>query len=262
MLYTTNPNQIVDSESIRISKIKNMIIVISVENTLPMFITLDNRLDEYTFKEKSVTIPLNDDLKLVDDEYQQANGKERWIYTGCATSPLTNNIVMFYYDRKYKDVLILPNLEYLKLGLPTMRHDISASRLGSGAILPTRYINQDVPNAFMHKYELAETKTNLSFKCKLTSLPGMATVSNNNHDDGFEELLQDGIGKFNNSINVRHNTRRLASLIELGAAGSLFNNPGSIPVYMLYQHSSMEFGLQYISNISTGNSKLYVRLKF
>lgn len=242
---------LVDSFNLRIANIGNIQLLIRVENTLPLFMCVEERVNEYKFRDKTIKVTQGTTNKLVDSGFTG----DRFILISGIQSPVTNNVAYMYYDKKYKDILIIPNVEFLQLGLSGMSYEVRASRLGSGCDLPSKWWHQDVPNAEQHSYQLPEVKSGLSLKTLLVSFPGTATTTNNNRNDGFEEMI-------NNVYNIRHNMRRITTLIEIGVASNLFNNPTSLPLYMLYQHSLMEYGLHYVSNINPGQNKLYFRLKF
>lgn len=244
-----------DSFKLRVAKLKDITLNISVENTIPILITKDNKITDYIFKTSTETTKGSTDNTIADAEYKTETTKDRFIFFTALKSPLTNNVVYVYYDRKYQDIIMLPPIDYYNLGLPTMTYNIRASRLGGGEELPNYFWHQDVPISDNSRYFLPETKANVASKTHLISLPGMATVSNNNHDDGYEEMIND-------SINLRHNTRRLGILVEIGLPRDVFVTPSSIPLYLLHQYSAMEYGIQYISNINQSANKLYFRLRF
>ena len=250
-----NLNVIKDSFETRITHLGNRRLVISVENTLPIFITLESYLQNVTIKEATVNLSKSADNTLTDNDFLAEAGTERFTFMGGIKSPLTHNIVYMYYDGKYKDILLMPNLEFFKLTLDKNTYEVRVSRLGSGNDLPNKSFNQDLPTERTTSYELPEPKGILQPKCKLISLPGTSVNTDSQRDESFEELIND-------VYNLQHNARRLQCLVELGDANTVFKNAGNIPLFLLYQHSIQSAGIKYMSNMSPGNNKLYFRLKF
>lgn len=232
----------------RVCNLDKGVLVIHVENTLPIFITVENRLKEMTIREQTISLT---GPNLTDDTLEN-----RFTYISSVQSPITKNVAMLYYDKRYKDILILPNLEYLTHGVSSGTYCIRASRLGSGSRSNSRSWFHDVTNAYTSRCALPETKSNIQIKTLLTNFTGTAFATPGNKDEGYVEILSDNKGQ------IKHNMKRLQSIVNLGTAASLFKEVGPVPVYLLYQHTMMEFGIEYIANKLTDSNNLYVRLKF
>lgn len=242
-----------DSFNLRVCNLDTHTIIIHVENTIPLMITDDTKIQDYVLKSVSVkTQPQATAVKLKDESF----GSDRFVFITSIVSPLTENNAYLYYDKKYKDILITPPLSFFNLGLANMTYEIRGTRLGSGEDLSGFSWNLNVPTSDNSRFFLPETKANVGgIKVHLMGLPGIGTNSNNTRDDSYEEMID-------NNVNLKHNIRRLGTLVELGTPANVFNNPDKFPLYLLYQSSLMEYGIKYLSNISRPNNKLYFRLKF
>lgn len=243
-------NENEDRFECRVVKLKGIKLIIRVENAIPIVITKDNYINELTVKEATSNVTLNDEHQLTDDDFQN-----RFIMTGSVKSTITHNVVIFYYDKKYKDILILPNVEFLHLGLVSDVYEVRASRLGSGGGMPNQLLGNSASMDKIETYELPETKSGIKFKSRLVTIPGSSVSSNINKDNGFEEAVS-------NTVTIYHRSRRVSELVELGTAKELFTKVDRLPLYLMYQYSLQEYGIKYISNVDPGNNKLYIRLIF
>lgn len=246
-----------DSFSTRVCKLGTQTLVLQVENTIPMMITDDTKIQDYILKtEASAGTVQDNQVTLSDEEYQQSSKQQRFIFISNIKSPLTSNNAYLYYDAKYQDILITPPVNFYNMGLANMTYTIRVSRLGSGEDLSGYSWHLNVPVSDNSRYFLPTTKAKIkSVKTHLMGLPGIGTNSNNTRDDSYEDMI-------NGSVNIKHNIRRLGTLVELGTPADIFVTPSNIPLYLLYQSSMMEYGIKYISNISRPSNKIYFRLKF
>lgn len=244
----------IDSFNNRIANISNggankaKMLVIELGSTLPIFVTIDSVIDKYVVREAAAVTP---DVKLTTLE--DADYPDRFIFIGAVPSQLNQTLVYMYYDKKYKDIIIIPSIEQLSLAPDNFRFMIRGYRLGSGKEFPdsklVNIINIDESN----KYDLPEAKANANMKSKLITMPGY-DPSNMINTNKFEEQVGD--------FNLQHGDRKLFTTICLGTATDLFTTVDRLPLYLLYQASFTEFGITYLHNINPSNMKLYVSFRF
>lgn len=233
----------------RIAYNNNQQLTINIEATLPMLITIDKFITNATLKTNTA---LSDTFTLTDPSIT-----DRYIFMNAIQSPLTNNVVYFFYDKEYQDIIITPNLEFTKLGLSTAGFTYSAFRLGSGEKLGNYNINSVITNSKVDaRKKLPLVKSKVPLKAHLITLTGVGRESLYGYEDGnFEEMVND-------SINILHKFRKSAVIVELGTANDIFTILEDIPLYLLFQQSIKQYGIDYIGNINPNTNKIYVLLPF
>lgn len=234
---------------------KKLNIVLTVEAIAPICITLDDRIDELAFKSATSNVPESNATKLEDTEYKTQEKIDRYIYMGSLKSPMSLNVLFMYYDKKYKDILFVPDLRFLELSTPNKTFgDIRCYRIGSGAELSKPTPNSTITLDESRAYSLPEPKTGLSPETKLVGMPGYG-IYHDRYGGGFEELVD-------NKINLLHDNRKLGTVVKLGRANEIFNNPNSLPIYLLYQYGVLDYGLKYLNVMNTENKVLYLLMRF
>lgn len=225
-------------------------ITVQIEATLPIMITLDNYIASNIIKTN--TALKNVTCNLVDNAMPG-----RFKFLGAVQSPVTKNIIYFFYDKQEQDIFITPNLEFTKLSNETAGFTFTAYRLGSGERLGNFNLNSVIaPSQTEARYRLPETKDSLNIKSHLITLTGVKKESLfGQNDTNYEELITD-------KINIYHAHSTTSVLIELGTITDLLNKVDKIPVYLLYQQSIKQHGIDYIGPKDTGSNKLYVLLPF
>lgn len=243
-----------DSFSRRVFNLNNKTLIVNVQGTLPIMVTNQTFLNnsDLTFKSITSSISLTDDLTLTNTD-----GTDRTIYIGSAQSPLTYNIILFYYDLNHSDILILPNLEGYALAPDGKCFQVSAMRLGGGAEFKLQTLNQLVDTTTATSYKLPETNSNVSITTYLTTIPGIPGAENDKGgmSNRFEEMID-------SSHNIYHTIRNTGLIIDLGTANTLFASSGNIPLYLLHQVSIINYGIDYLGLKNPSNNNLYITLKF
>lgn len=230
----------------RIFFVNDIRVSFKVANTLPLVITKKDALfKEHTIREA----PGEANTVKIQDATQQ----DRFIPIGGTRSALTQNVLLFYYDKKYHDILITPDLNFLTVPGIRTRLNLAGYRLGSNTPLEDADITSMLGMSYETAFELPETKTGLKFKSTMMSLTGTGT-SNNAAADRFEEMI-DSIW------NINHFSRRPSVIIDLGTPASLFKQPSPLYVYLLGQLSLMDYTLNYAGYLDVTDN-LYLHFKF
>jgi len=220
-----------------------------VNNVLPLICVEKEFLDRKQYT--SLLSPLADDLNavkntLVDTIYLAETGKERFTFITRTTSVLSKSIVNVYYDAKYKDILIIPELNLL--GNATDDDIVINSKfvlhghvLGGGTY---RDINEtfetgtmDINNSVTH-YEIPTTKANIASNNILLNANGL-----NPQASKVGTYLETMITP---SINFGNNNNIPVSLIDLGKWSDLFMELPTIPLYVLYGSSVNAYSIKYV----------------
>lgn len=237
-------------------KATGRVIIARIISTLPIMIGKDDFIPENTIKEAKDTVQQGDGNKLVDEEWFKANkNKDRMVFMGAAKSPFTSSRAYFYYDNKYQDIIILPNIDMIALAGNNIVFPIDGFRLGSGVGMRTTSIVNTISMDEADRVKLPEGKGNIStINTRFVSLP---LGGNNKSVDSAKitTYIQD-------QYSFEESDSSLFTLVELGTKADVFNNPTNLPVYLFYQTSLVEYGIRYLGFKDTGTNKLYVKLAF
>ena len=162
-----------DSFRLRRAKVNKIELELVIINTLPILVSKK----DYLLADKTIRTvkDARAGLAITDEAYKTENKKDRYILTGQSKSALTYNHIYFYYDRKYKDIIIVPDLTYLTLGNLQMSFTLNCYRLGSNTSLTDADINSLLGMGEETRVHLPETKSGITFHNHLLALPGTGT---------------------------------------------------------------------------------------
>lgn len=236
---------------------------IQISATLPLF-TFQDDIITRTKKYENVT-PANSRLDLVtnlpyDIDYEAENaGSARFKFITEFITGVTKvkNIVLF--DRKYKDILIIPDMNFLDNSDDIILQDttfvISAFRLGSSAIgLSTASIDSFL-SPDKNLIALPEPEENIGNTVTLNLINGIANDTKNKSTWVFE--------KYASGEGITRGDMIPASFINLGTVENLFGSVDAIvPFSVAYQITPETFNISYIGNKSPKQRDLYIMLKF
>lgn len=236
-----------DTYKTRKVKIGDNFVTLFVENTLPMYITLDSVItNAKTLVKTEAGAACNTDIESYDD-----TETDRFISISTVTSPLTYNKLNFYYDKKYSDILITPNLEFSSL-VSKNNLQFRCYRLGNNNKLSTRHPLGKLGMEKSDYIKLPEAKANTGMKVHLVSLPGFHS-ENIMNTTRFEET--------EGNFNILHIDRALCPIIELGTGSALFTDT-NLHVYLLAQDTFVGYGIESIARQDVASKKLYLNLRF
>lgn len=222
-------------------------LTIYVENTLPIFITKDNVItDTNTMIRNTAGAACNTALASYNTD--ETN---RFISIATVPSPLTYNKVNLYYDTKWKDILITPNLEFYSL-VKNGNYDVRAYRLGNSNGLTSKVISL-LGTEEANRVQLPEAKANTGMKCYLTSIPGF-------HSESFIDTTR--FEESVNSFNLLHADRSLMTILNLGTGSALFTGTQPIRVFLLHQMSFRDYGFESVGLQDVSKLNLYVAFRF
>lgn len=235
-----------DAFEVRIFRVGNVHVTLDIHNTLPLIITKDERLKrEHVIREVDGVV---NDVDIVDDDMPG-----RYVKMGGTCSALTQNVALIYYDKKYKDVIIVPDLAYLTIPSIQIPFNLTGYRLGSFTPVRDGDITTMLGKKETTRFDLPEGKTVGKFKSYLLSLTGTGT-NNNMACDRFEEMIA-------NVWNINHFSRRPSVLVELGTPQQLFTGNDPLHLYILAQLNVIDFSLFY-AGFMNYTGKLYLHFKF
>lgn len=225
------------------------IIDIQVEGSLPLIITRSADLTNLTLTSEASPTIVADDFELTDPDTPN-----RYSLLTVAKSPITQNIVAMYYDAKYEDILILPDMSSFLLCDEPLKFTVRGYRLGYNGMLSNTRPYQILGIDNKHNVKLPNIAGQIEVKSHLVMIPGIAQ-SNLVRNDTLETMLDA-------KNNFCKTTVQPSILIELGTADTVFKTVNKLPLYMLAQTSIREYQLHYINNTTPGTNLLYLSLFF
>lgn len=238
-----------DTYKERKAKVGNNFLTIYIENTLPILVTKDSYLNDANILVRSAAgEAINTAITGRQDD--EAN---RFIGIATVTSPLTYNKVNLYYDTKWKDIIVVPNLDFYSL-VNNGNYDVRAYRVGNNNSLTGKSGMYMLGTEEANRVQLPEAQAVTKTNCLLTSLPGFHSSSFLD-TTRFEELVD-------NKINILHSDRSLTTFINLGAGSGLFKSAGTLPVYLLSQTTFRDYGIESVGLQNISKLNLYLSFRF
>lgn len=236
--------------------ISNKSLELSIEATLPMMVTLSTYLDELTIIKEAGPAITEEDFDISDDEYLQVNGEERFEIVTVAKSPLTNNRAVFYYDKLFSDIIVLPNVAFLDMFEANFHYRLRGFRIGSGCILDKKTPHQVLPMNRSSVFKLPEANSKITNDTLLVRIPGIVPEHLVRNDTIEEQIDKSKL------INLIRTTVQPSCLINLGPASTIFKTVGKLPIYLLAQTSLKEYTLDYLMNIDPKDNDILISLYF
>lgn len=235
-------------------KVTSKLLVISVGNSLPMMITIPNLIKEVTLATQASPAITDEDFDISDPEYLADKGEERYVLVTVAQSPLTNNRAVFYYDKLFSDIIVLPNVAFLDLFDGNFTYKLGAYHIGVGHNLTNSYPHQTLGLTQANTYKLPEANSKITNESYLVRLPGYIP-ENLLRNNAIEEMITD-------KLNLIRNNIQPGVLVKLGTADTIFKNVTALPLYLLAQTKLTEYSLTYINNVTPTTQEIYVSLVF
>lgn len=250
----------------KLTDVKNGLTInttIKVDTGYPLFIMNQDDVNRYMYDEKNVTKVANPTNTLKDPEYLKDNGEERFAIGCTLESPINSDRVTFYYDKKYKNVLIVPDTTHASVLQPTSTHEMLVYELATGSkvhkendTFPT--YSTDEKNGI--KFPPLGTMNNA--RSIMLSIPGIMPASTTQDANTFEEMIND-------SVNLKRSQRVMLNIVELGTLKEVFPNLNGymVPLYQCYQFAPCHYRIRHICNVTPSitdydNMKVYVNMKF
>lgn len=250
----------------KLTDIKNELTIntnIKVDTGYPLFIMNQEDVNRYMYDEKNKVKVTNPTNVLKDPVYLNDKGEERFSIGCTLESPINSDRVTFYYDKKYNNVLIVPDTAHASMLPPTSTHDIMAYELATGSrahkendSFPTYSVDEKNGVKFPPLGAMANARS------IMLSIPGIMPIATTQDANTFEEMI-------NNSVNLKRSQRVMLNVVELGTLKEVFPNLDGymVPLYQCYQFAPCQYRIRHICNITPSikdydNMKVYVNMKF
>lgn len=216
---------------------------IEVSAALPFIEMTDSVVDRTSYFSYRQSVDTREPITetITDIAYFKENGKNRFIYIGMVRAPQTENAVRFYYDRKYQDIILTPDINFLKTsGLPGV-YPLSGYAVGklsnTGEIISldeTVAVNEsthrNIPEPLDEDALLAKGKGLELDSCFITGTNKSLWYKSLE----IAKTLNDGTQLNTTQVEV-------INIVTLGAPEDLFGDADvQLPHHMLYQYSPLK----------------------
>lgn len=225
---------------------------IYLEGALPIMLIDDklvNKMSYINYSGKG-NEPITQTLH--DPEYLKENGKERFIYIGLTESPQTKDGTRFYYDRLYKDIILIPNIDYINNSVKPTTYFLNGYLIGClGNDKDVQSVTDTLPITEELHFSLPEPQAVRPIRTDSLWL-NSSTKSLGYRSLEIAKVLDDGTQLNTTFIDYYH-------VLTLGTAQEIFGSETSIPHYLMYQSSPGKYGLKSQGNKTT-DQKLRVSI--
>lgn len=243
--------------------VKNCDVMFTVTNTLPFIIMKDKLIQDVNYNTVTTT-PIVEDMFLASgidevnymtnpDTYPVPNGYVyNFKYIGSVRSSVSNNTVRLYYDFKYKDIIVVPELSYMvDPELPNIQYAIKGHRIGSGA---STIQNYTVSLSVETKTDLPAPITTITTKHYAMALNGL------NQRLGNRQMVYPFPDATSANTEVIDSYSNPVGVLDIGDFATLFGQDTNVGIYNLYMDSSSTYRL--ISGQNRVIKKAYVLFDF
>lgn len=250
-----------NTQSVRVLTKKT--ISIEIESALPL-LTIPSTFIEKTKINEKVSEPIVNLAtlvnKLVDYEVNESEEKvlvERYIFISTIVSPITGNQMSLYYDKEFKDIILIPNLETIDEG--NIVGGAVEFKLKGFAVTVNQSVDHDneiskYPYTLENNVQLPEANENIVTTTSTCILKGAGGYDN---DNGVSRYVS-GI-EYDSILPVR---TPYTNIVKLGAITNFLTATVRLPTYLVYQTSKDRHAISRLGMVDTKTNDLYFELKF
>lgn len=228
----------------------NINVEINIEAALPMFVVHDDLINRTKYLETSSRTIKKPNITIGDKEYTEKYNQSRFVFLGSAESGQTHDIIFLYYDRLFKDIIVLPDLSYLTVDVMPTTYLVNGYALG---YVNTKQLvlqpSDTIPVDESLKFELPEPVTNTEMvltSCWLNN----STKSLKYSSLEIAKVLDDGTQLNTTFVDYYH-------IVTLDTPNIFFKEDVPIPHYIMYQMGPGKYMLK-----SQGNKTTKSKLRF
>ena len=234
-------------------------LIINIKGTIPLMSISDTLINrrkviDTTYNgtvngTKTATSRKDSNNTIVDINYKENNvSVDRFIFLTSFTSAITNNYMRAYYDKKFSDIILIPELEYIDQNIKGQTYQVLGYRVGGGTKMNNTYSDAIMP--VEDTFKLPTTKEDINNKHIVATMHGLAS----NGDNGVWETIS------NTNISTNDKKNQLAGLLSLGTPSDVFNTPSSVPTYVLTQVDDNRYEIKYVGITTPTN--IYIPIMF
>lgn len=241
--------------------------VANLSGSLPILIIGDNIIANtkvYDSDKAKVIKSIEINQVLSDPEFLDKEGKERFIGIGDVTSLQTGNMLSFWYDRKYKDIFVIPAFiglnysETLSDIVPPVVDVYNVEGFTIGGLENAGrniMVDEMIANNEANHIPLPETVEGYDKEMKVHTcfIPG---VNKSIYYKSMEVIkdIEPGLHVSTGIIDFVH-------IIDIGLPDELFQDFKTLPKYMIYQMGISKYCLKRYGN-SDDKGMVRVALRF
>lgn len=227
-----------------------------------LHITTDEYITNNTLETvNGTTLAENHETCLKDIAYETETGEARFIPMCRAQALQAKTFVELYYDKKYKDILLVPDTRPSKfLNGGVLNFSVSSISCGEPVTNYRIAKNTGAPyeNA-SNRHKLPLAKSNVAVKSLLVNVSGM---SSEGEDNGYVDITTT-IG----DTLINNDKVKTLTILEFANLNALFTGDGEIPLFLLYQSTLRSVGSHYLGvkslqSTDYTNKKVYIILPF
>jgi hypothetical protein len=269
---TLDKRQAVLGKSLFDKTVTKITVNINIVSTLPLMIMEDALLDRNVID--LTPIPAVSDLPsvkniLMDPTYTENDiAVDRFIHITTVTNPHTYFKYGLWYDKQFKDIIVLPGTETIIFDDDTLSSSvlgITGYRVGSGLAVPVIPDEMVIGMNLQHKYDLPVAKQNIASTMWLGDFHGLNPIHNLINNFSYSEVFQEKNGKQFNIGFLRARSEPVI-MLDLGLADNLFENfdnaVNKLPLYMVYQQGITRYSFSYLGNVKPKNYRVCICLQF
>ena len=213
-------------------------IEMTIDSTIPMVLINPALLVDNLINSKTTAIPALVSNTLVDEL-----DPLRFTYITTTQSIITNNIVRLYHDKKFNDILVVPNLDNFGTGAVNdpnagMRYEIKCRRIAGGDVLANEVYTGSIStnNTFVIPQPVAAVPSTHS-AVKLNTIS-----PNYGNRNGFYN-----IGTTTANFNLSDARQLPTGILDLGTTTSIFGSNVPLPLYQVYMSDIENYKLKNIN---------------
>ena len=216
-------------------------VLVSIEVGLPLIAFDEKYLNSRIIATNTNTpAPLSENVVLTDADYFLENGIERFVFISSVLNPTTRNVATVHYDRRYNDIIVLPELNYL-VSLPTLQGG-SYIPVEGYAIVAGKLRSDDV----VGRYALTVNSTTNTPVLK-GDIPTTTITARINNPRGTPENKSTTAINVSPEVSLRTHTSPLSTYIALGTPSNFLEDPTEkLPLHVLQQYNIDTTAVKYL----------------
>lgn len=191
-----------------------------------------------------------------DEYYEHINKVERFVLIGKIKNPITKAASMLVYDRKFKDILLIPSVScfnnYVNMSNRAQTIDIMGSVIGNFREGDNDlFLNENVSNNTDNNTIFPEPIENSVDTVEVLMVQGIDPDTAFKDTNVIENLTD--TGKY-----LIRGESRPKSYIKLGKVSDFLKSAINLPVYLTYNYSPTQTKMLFGGSIDTGDKDIYV----
>ena len=244
-----------------LSALLNKTVAIRLNTSLPFMHIEQAYIDKTEYKTEDYASKADADLfnTLVDPTYtvKDNNGNDvtatRFTFLTEINSSVTFSRSRMYYDAKYEDIIIVPDLESL-----------GATSVTDGSYELQGYVVGGLGNVDQVADAINPVKDTAEYKLPLVNKNiASSTIFLETRGVGYAARRNVRVYRDTaNGVRFFNNDTSTVALIKLGKVTDIFTSAVKLPLYQYYQSGIKEYSGKYLGVVDTKDADIYVAINF